>query len=102
MPIGERGMDSGGQRQSIGIARALLFESPIVLMDEPTNAMDQPSEARLIANLKNYIEDKTAIFITQKNTLLEIVDRVIVMHEGKIYLDGPKKDVLAKLAGKHI
>lgn len=103
MPIGERGMGlSGGQRQSIGIARAILFESPIVLMDEPTNAMDQLSEARLIANLKSYIDDKTAIFITQKNTLLEIVDRIIVMHEGKIYLDGPKKDVLEKLAGKRI
>ncbi len=100
MPIGERGMGlSGGQRQSIGIARAMLFESPIIMMDEPTNAMDQLSEARLIANLKSYIDDKTAIFITQKNTLLEIVDRIIVMHEGKIYLDGPKKEVLAKLAG---
>ena len=103
MPIGERGMGlSGGQRQSIGIARAILFESPIVLMDEPTNAMDQLSETRLIANLKHYIEDKTAIFVTQKNTLLEIVDRIIVMHEGKIYLDGPKNEVLAKLAGKNI
>jgi ATP-binding cassette, subfamily C, bacterial LapB len=101
MPIGERGMGlSGGQRQSIGIARAILFESPMVLMDEPTNAMDQLSEARLIQNLKGYIEDKTAIFITQKNTILDIVDRVIVMHDGKIYLDGPKKEVLAKLAGK--
>lgn len=103
MPIGERGMGlSGGQRQSIGIARSLLFESPIVLMDEPTNAMDQLSEARLVQNLKHYIEDKTAIFITQKNTILEIVDRIIVMHDGKIYLDGPKKEVLAKLSGKEI
>jgi len=103
MPIGERGMGlSGGQRQSIGIARAILFESPIVLMDEPTNAMDQLSEARLIANLKSYIEDKTAIFVTQKNTLLELVDRIIVMHEGQIYLDGPKNEVLSKLAGKSI
>lgn len=103
MPIGERGMGlSGGQKQSIGIARALLFESPIVLMDEPTNAMDQLSESRLIANLKNYLHDKTAILITQKNTILDIVDRVIVMHEGKIYLDGPKKEVLAKLSGAHL
>ena len=56
MPIGERGMGlSGGQRQSIGIARALLLESPIVIMDEPTNAMDQLSENRLIANLQTYL-----------------------------------------------
>ncbi|HZF71048.1 type I secretion system permease/ATPase [Sulfuricurvum sp.] len=100
MPIGERGMGlSGGQRQSIGIARALLFESPIVIMDEPTNAMDQLSENRLLANLKTYLQDKTAILITQKNTILPLVDRIIVMNEGQIYLDGPRDKVLAKLSG---
>lgn len=100
MPIGERGMGlSGGQRQSIGIARALLFESPIVIMDEPTNAMDQLSENRLMANLQSYLEDKTAILITQKNTILSLVDRVIVMNEGRIYLDGPRDQVIAKLSG---
>lgn len=100
MPIGERGMGlSGGQRQSIGIARALLLETPIVIMDEPTNAMDQLSENRLIANLKSSFDDKTAIFITQKNTLLSLVDRIIVMNEGKIYLDGPRDQVIAKLSG---
>ncbi|MFY9142519.1 type I secretion system permease/ATPase [Sulfuricurvum sp.] len=100
MPIGERGMGlSGGQRQSIGIARALLFESPIIIMDEPTNAMDQLSENRLIANLKSYLEDKTAILITQKNTILPLVDRIIVMNEGTIYLDGPRDQVIAKLSG---
>lgn len=103
MHIAERGQGlSGGQKQSIGIARAILFESPLVVMDEPTNAMDQLSETRLIANLKEYVRDKTAIFITQKNTLLDLVDRVIVMHEGKIYLDGPKHEVLAKLSGQKI
>lgn len=100
MPIGERGMGlSGGQRQSIGIARALLFESPIVIMDEPTNAMDQLSENRLIANMQTYLEDKTALIITQKNTVLSLVDRIIVMNEGKIYLDGPRDQVIAKLSG---
>ncbi len=100
MPIGERGMGlSGGQRQTIGIARAILFESPIVVMDEPTHSMDQVSENRLIANLKTYVEDKTAIFITQKNSVLSLVDRIIVMNEGRIYLDGPKDQVLAKLSG---
>ncbi len=100
MPIGERGMGlSGGQRQSIGIARALLFEAPIIVMDEPTNAMDQLSENRLIANLKTYLEDKTAILITQKNTILPLVDRIIVMNEGTIYLDGPRDQVIAKLSG---
>lgn len=100
MPIGERGMGlSGGQRQTIGIARALLFESPIVIMDEPTHSMDQMSENRLIANLKTYLEDKTAIFITQKNSALSLVDRIIVINEGSVYLDGPKDQVIAKLSG---
>lgn len=100
MPIGERGMGlSGGQRQSIGIARALLFESPIVIMDEPSNAMDQMSENRLIANLKMYLQDKTAIIITQKNTVLSLVDRIIVIEDGKVYMDGPKDHILAKLSG---
>lgn len=103
MPIGERGMGlSGGQRQSIGIARALLLESPIVIMDEPTNAMDQLSENRLIANLQTYLVDKTAIIITQKNTVLPLVDRIIVMNEGEIYLDGPRDSVIAKLSGGQV
>ena len=93
---------SGGQRQSIGIARAILFESPIVIMDEPSASMDQMSENRLIGNLKTYVEDKTAIFITQKNTILSVVDRIIVMNEGQIYLDGPKDQVIAKLSGGSI
>ncbi len=68
-------------------------------MDEPTHSMDQVSESRLIANLKTYIEDKTAIFITQKNSTLSLVDRIIVMNEGRVYLDGPKNEVIAKLSG---
>lgn len=100
MPIGERGMGlSGGQRQSIGIARSLLIESPIIVMDEPTHSMDQFSENHFLGNLKTYIEDKTVIFITQKNSLLPLVDRIIVMNEGRVYLDGPKNEVIAKLSG---
>ncbi|MDD5212213.1 MAG: type I secretion system permease/ATPase [Sulfuricurvum sp.] len=99
MPIGERGMGlSGGQRQSIGIARALLLESPIIIMDEPTHSMDQMSENQLLDNLKKYCNDKTAIFITQKNSVLTLVDRIIVMNEGRVYLDGPKDEVIAKLS----
>jgi ATP-binding cassette subfamily C protein LapB len=61
--------------------------------------MDQMSESRLIVNLQGYLEDKTAILITQKNTILSLVDRIIVMNEGRIYLDGPKDEVIAKLSG---
>ncbi len=102
MPIGERGAGlSGGQRQSVGIARSLLQNSPIVLMDEPTNAMDQTSEKQLLARLKVEIEDKTFLLITQKLALLDLTDRVIVMHASKVLLDGPKAEVTAKLQGKH-
>jgi len=100
MPIGERGAGlSGGQRQSIGIARSLLQDSPIVLMDEPTNAMDQTTEKQLLMRLRDEIKDKTFLLITQKLSLLDLVDRVIVMHGSKVLLDGPKAEVTAKLQG---
>jgi len=100
MPIGERGMGlSGGQRQSIGISRAFLFDTPIMLLDEPTNAMDQLSETRLMKNLKQHLRGKTALLITQKLNLLDLAQRVIVMQEGRVYMDGPKAVVLKKLGG---
>jgi len=100
MPIGERGQGlSGGQKQSIGIARAFLFDVPIMLMDEPSNAMDQTSETRLLDNLEKNLKETTSIFVTQKMTLLKIVDRVIVMNDGKIFIDAPKDEALKKLQG---
>ncbi len=100
MPIGERGQGlSGGQRQSIGIARAFLLDSPIMLMDEPSNAMDQLTESRLFESLTANLKGKTALFVTQKMTLLKIVDRVIVMNDGKIYIDAPKEEALKRLQG---
>jgi ATP-binding cassette subfamily C protein LapB len=101
MPIGERGLGlSGGQRQSIGIARAFLIEAPIMLMDEPSNAMDQITEARLLKNINVALKNVTSILVTQKMTLLEIVDRVIVMDNGKVIIDAPKKEAILKLQGK--
>jgi ATP-binding cassette subfamily C protein LapB len=100
MPIGERGQGlSGGQRQSIGIARAFLLNAPIMLMDEPSNAMDQITEANLLNNLEKALKGKTTLFITQKMTLLKIVDRVIVVNDGKIFIDAPKQEALAQLQG---
>lgn len=99
MPVGERGTGlSGGQKQSVGIARALMLSSPLVLFDEPTNAMDQLSELRVIQNLNPYIQDKTFVLVTQKMDLLSMVQRVIVIHEGKVYLDGQKDEVLKELS----
>jgi len=102
MEVGERGVGlSGGQRQSVGIARALMLESPLLLLDEPTNAMDQLSETRLIAKLTPYAKDKTLVLVTQKMNLLSMVDRVIVMHESKVYLDDETHEVLKKLGGEN-
>lgn len=100
MPIGERGQGlSGGQKQSIGIARAFLLDTPIMLMDEPTNAMDQITEAKLLDKLSVNLDGVTSLFVTQKMTLLQIVERVIVMNEGRVFIDAPKEDALKKLQG---
>ncbi|MEA2072299.1 MAG: ATP-binding cassette domain-containing protein, partial [Campylobacterota bacterium] len=101
MPIGERGLGlSGGQRQSIGIARAFLLDAPVMLMDEPSNAMDQITEGRLLKNLQSALQGTTSLLVTQKMTLLSIVDRVIVVDDGKIVIDAPKEEAILKLQGK--
>ena len=98
MPIGERGQGlSGGQRQSIGLARAFLLQSPIMLMDEPTNAMDQITESKLLKNIAKELKDVTTIIVTQKMTILEVVERVIVMNDGKIVIDAPKAEAIKQL-----
>ena len=100
MPIGERGAGlSGGQRQSVGVARALMQKSSIMIMDEPSNAMDQTSEAQLLSRLSKELQSQTVIIITQKLSLLAMTDRVIVMHNSKLLLDGPKEEVTKKLGG---
>jgi len=99
MLIGEGGSGlSGGQRQSIALARALISDAPIMLLDEPTNSLDQLSEARVVKALKEVIEDKTALIVTQKFALLELTPRVIVMHEGRVYMDGKRDEVLKRLS----
>jgi len=99
MPIGERGVGlSGGQRQSVGIARVILQDNSIMVMDEPTNAMDQTTEANLLKNFETELRDKTMILITQKLTLLSIVNRVIVMHNAKVMLDDDKDKALTRLS----
>ena len=100
MPIGERGQGvSGGQRQSIGIARALISHAPVMLLDEPTNALDQLSETQLMKKFRDSFQEKTLILVTQKLALLSNTPRVIVMHEGKVFLDGKREDVIKALKG---
>jgi len=101
LQVGERGFSlSGGQRQSVAVAMGFIDPSPIVLLDEPTNAMDFNTELKVIKNMKQATKGKTTIVITHKPSILEIVDRLLVMDNGNIVMDGPKQEVLAKLGGK--
>jgi len=85
MMVAERGEGlSGGQRQAISIARALVRKPPVLLFDEPTSSMDARSERSLIARLKETKLDCTVIVITHRTSLLALVDRVIVVDDGKI------------------
>lgn len=88
---------SGGQRQSIGVARALLLESAIYLFDEPTNAMDAKTEQVMIERLKEGILTSTSLLVTHKMSLLQLTDRLMVMDNGKLIADGPKQTVLEAL-----
>ncbi|MBD3612727.1 MAG: type I secretion system permease/ATPase, partial [Hydrogenovibrio crunogenus] len=88
---------SGGQRQSIGVARALLLDTPIYLFDEPTNAMDANTEQTMIDRLKKGTLKNTTIVVTHKMSLLQLVDRLIVMSNGKVIADGSKATVLEAL-----
>jgi ATP-binding cassette subfamily C protein LapB len=100
MPVGERGEAiSGGQRQAIAIARAYLLQPPILLLDEPSNAMDNGSEERFKARLAAQLEGRTLLLITHRASLLSLVDRVIVLDGGRLVADGPRDQVLNALAG---
>ncbi len=98
MVIGERGESlSGGQRQGVAIARAVLMDPPILMLDEPTSAMDYSSEHQFKQRLKNFGAHKTVIVVTHRNSLLEVADRILVVDEGRIVADGPRDQVLEAL-----
>ncbi|MGQ0559692.1 MAG: type I secretion system permease/ATPase [Sphingosinicella sp.] len=88
---------SGGQRQSIAIARALAARPPIVIMDEPTSAMDQQTETGLIQRLQEELRDRTLILITHRPPLLQLVKRIILLDRGRVVADGPRDAVLQKI-----
>ncbi|MCE1114371.1 MULTISPECIES: type I secretion system permease/ATPase [Pseudomonas] len=97
-PVGERGqLLSGGQRQAVLLARALLLEPPIVILDEPTSHMDNSSEEQLRQRLLAWVPGKTLLLVTHRTSMLSLVDRLLVLDNGKIVADGPKDAVIDAL-----
>ncbi|MCH2219957.1 MAG: type I secretion system permease/ATPase [Dechloromonas sp.] len=98
MMIGERGDSlSGGQRQGVAIARAFLMDPPILLLDEPTSAMDFSSEQQFKERLRKMAAHKTVLIVTHRNSLLDLATRVVVVDDGKIVADGPRDQVIQAL-----
>ncbi len=98
LQVGERGERlSSGQRQAVAIARAVLKNPPVLLLDEPTASMDHTSEERVRQNLASFSAGKTVLLVTHRTALLDLVDRLIVLDGGKVAADGPKESVLKAL-----
>lgn len=103
MLIGERGESlSGGQRQGVAIARAVLLGPPILLFDEPTSAMDFSSEAQFKERLRRFTEHKTLVIVTHRTSLIDLADRIIVVDGGRIVADGPQEQVVEALQSGRI
>jgi ATP-binding cassette subfamily C protein LapB len=101
--IGERGEGlSGGQRQTVAVARALLLDPPILIMDEPTNALDNRSEEAFKAKFEKALPGKSFVLVTHRASLLSLVPRLIVLDNGRIVADGPKEQVMQALSGGRI
>ena len=101
LPIVEKGDNlSGGQAQSIALARTVLDDSSLFILDEPTKSFDRGTANRILTNMREFLDKKTLILITHNPADLYLVDRVIVMDSGKIVMDGKKEDVLQKMSGK--
>ncbi|QFT85328.1 Toxin RTX-I translocation ATP-binding protein [Halomonas sp. THAF12] len=98
LDVGERGQRlSGGQRQQVAIARALVHDPRVLLLDEPTSAMDHSSEEALKARLKEVGAGKTMLIVTHRTSLLSLVDRIVVIDAGKVVADGPRDKVIEAL-----
>ncbi|WP_391639379.1 ATP-binding cassette domain-containing protein [Stutzerimonas degradans] len=102
-PVGERGqLLSGGQRQMVLMARALLLDPPILLFDEPTSALDNSTEDTLRQHLKAWANGKTLLLITHRMSMLSLVERLVVLDHGRVVADGPKAAVIEALRKGHI
>ena len=98
LQVGERGAQlSGGQRQAVALARALLLDPPLLLLDEPTSSMDNTSEEKIKHALAPCIAGKTLLLVTHRASMLSLVDRLIIVDKGRIIADGPKGVVMDAL-----
>ncbi|PZO82987.1 MAG: type I secretion system permease/ATPase [Micavibrio aeruginosavorus] len=99
--VGERGESlSGGQRQAVAIARALLYDPPVLILDEPTASMDPASENRLMKRLHHVIKDRTTILITHKGSMLSLVDKIILIDRGRVIAYGPRDEIIRRLQNR--
>lgn len=98
MLVGERGDSlSGGQRKCVALARGVIGEPPLLLMDEPTGSMDNSTEQAVKDNLRTFTQGRTWLVVTHRNSLLELVDRILVVDKGRIVADGPRDSVVEAL-----
>lgn len=102
MPVGERGaLLSGGQRQAIALARAMLVEPKVMFLDEPSSSMDLATERQLIRHLEaSLTPDQTVLIATHRYSLLSLVTRLMVIDNGRLVADGPKDEVLSQLRAR--
>ena len=103
MLVGERGESlSGGQRQGVSIARAVINDPAVLLLDEPTSSMDHSSEEDIKRRLADFSKGRTLVLISHRTSLLALVDRIIVMDAGRVVADGPKEQVLEAISGGRV
>ncbi|MBB5144080.1 type I secretion system permease/ATPase [Desulfovibrio intestinalis] len=100
-PVGEQGFAiSGGQRQSVALARALLHDPEVLILDEPTSNMDKATESLLRTRLAKLVEGKTLVLITHRASLLALVNRLIIIDNGRVVADGPRDEVLEAISSQ--
>lgn len=98
MAVDEQGSSlSGGQKQSVAIARAFIHPSPIIILDEPSNSMDSETESILISRLQERTKGYTTLIVTHKNSLLSLAERIILLNNGTIVKYGRKDEVIKAL-----
>ncbi len=99
--VGERGEAlSGGQRQAVAIARALLYDPPVLILDEPTASMDPASESRLLKRLHHVTKDRTTILITHKGSMLALVEKIMLIDRGRVIAFGPRDEIIKRLQAR--